>query len=102
MMPILESQPRKGALERAVGIHRDVNPALDDLRGPDRNPGLGPIGRLAVDRRCIRAFGDERARHSGLVMNLDQEDRPATLDQVCRRWTLDPLDAALGVDLDTD
>ena len=51
--------------------------------------GLGAVGRLLVDRGGVGALGDQLGRDPGLVVDLDQEDRPAVLHQPGRAgpWT---------------
>ncbi len=79
--PVLEAQSGERTLERTVVEHGHIGPALDEIGGTDRRLRLGLAGRLLVDRSGVGAFGDQLGRDAGLVVNLDQEHRPAVLHQ---------------------
>ncbi len=79
-----------------------IGPALHEVGRADRGFGLGAAGRLAVDGCCVWAFGDQLGGNAGLVVHLDEEDRPTVLNEAGLVRALGRFDAALGVDLDTD
>ena len=56
--PVLQAEPREGLHHRPVVVHRQVHPALDDLKRPDRRLRVRTPGRT-VDRRAAR-WGSRR------------------------------------------
>ena len=95
--PVFERQAREGPVQGTFVEHPDIGPAIRDRPGGDARLRFRAVGRLLVDRRRVRALDPERGRHPRLVVDLHQEDPPASLRQFLRGRARDAFTRLSGL-----
>ena len=70
--------------ERLIVEHLDVHPAVGHVFGLHGRLRIGAAGGASVERRGVGTGRPQVGGHAAFVVDLDEEDAPALLDELCR------------------
>src|SRR5262245_45005914 len=96
---VFEIEARELRDERLAVEDLDVHPAIGNVFRFDGRFGIGAAGRAGVKWRGVGARRPQFSRDATFIVDFDQKDAPALLDELPRRNAASDFDAALGIDI---